>query len=302
MLSTKSLYPSLHWQKETTATKTTWARCELQVSLAQGLGSSWAWFCAQLQGVKQSHAVLEAAQSCNYPKGSVPATRRGLKLNHGLVPWQGKWCLLEQDVIGRHWRAWQQRGQALPWAELLFQVSHHREESDLKCRDMAESIVCAAPVNALIAPNLTAPQKWDREHSKTVRKIPAPESNGSLSPLASHKLQVTLWMSCISGYFWLLQKLHNLSCIKEPRDRKHLFCSPLHPFHKDCSKFSFCSNPIQFHSPLIRTNSLIIWLTSKNWRELRPSNPSVSSTGWNDFWLLPSHVNGSCLKVTIYGC
>lgn len=144
MLSTKSLYPSLHWQKETTATKTTWARCELQVSLAQGLGSSWAWFCAQLQGVKQSHAVLEAAQSCNYPKGSVPATRRGLKLNHGLVPWQGKWCLLEQDVIGRHWRAWQQRGQALPWAELLFQVSHHREESDLKCRDMGrEYCVCS---------------------------------------------------------------------------------------------------------------------------------------------------------------
>lgn len=49
-------------------------------------------------------------------------------------------------------------GQALPWAELLFQVSHHREESGLKCRDMAESIVCAAPVNALIAPKLTAPK------------------------------------------------------------------------------------------------------------------------------------------------
>lgn len=128
------------------------------------------------------------------------------------------------------------------------------------------------------------------------------DSNGSLSPRASHKLQVTVWMSCVPGYFWLLQKLHNLSCIKEPRDRKHLFCSPLHPFHKDCSKFSFCSNPLQFHSPLIRTNSLIIWLTCKNWRELRPSNPSVSSTGWNDFWLLPSHVNRSCLKVSIYGC
>lgn len=166
--------------------------------------------------------------------------------------------------------------------------------------------MCAAPGSALTAPNLTAPQKWHREHSKTREEIPNPgilESNGSLSPLASHKLQVTLPMSCIPGYFWLFQKLHNLSCVKEPRDRKHLFCSPLHPFHKDCSKFGFCSTPIRFHSPLLRTNSLIIWLTSKNWRELRPSNPSLSSTGWNDFWLLPSHVNGfACLKVTIYSC
>lgn len=183
-------------------------------------------------------------------------------------------------------------GTELPWAQLLFEVSHHREESGLKCRDMAESIVCAAPVSAL-----TAPWKWDQEHSNTVSKFPTlPESKGSLSPLAStssrlHFLNVF--------YPWLLQRLHNLSCMKEPKDRKHLFCSPLHPLHKDCSKYSFCSNHIQFHSPLIRTNSLIIWLISKNWRELRPSNPSVDEmiSGFS-----PSHVNDSCLKVTIYGC
>lgn len=175
-------------------------------------------------------------------------------------------------MIGRHWCVWQRRGQALPWAEPLFQVSHHREESGLKCTDMAESIVCAAPVSALtaanlIAPNLIAPQKWDREHSNTVSEFPNPSwKQWKSEPFGFHKLQVTLWMSCIPDYFWLLQRLHNLSCMKEPRDRKHLFCSPLHPFHKDCSKFSFCSNPIQFHSPLIRTNTLIIWLTSKNWR------------------------------------
>lgn len=156
----------------------------------RGWGSSWAWFCAQVQGVKVTNSS-RASTKLQLSKGLCSVMRSGLKLNHGLGPWQGKWYFLEQDVIGRHWCVWQQRGQALLWAELLLQVSHHREESGLKCTDMAESIACAAPVSALtaanlIAPNLIAPQKWDREHSNTASEFPTPpESSGSLSPLAS---------------------------------------------------------------------------------------------------------------------
>lgn len=51
----------------------------------------------------------------------------------------------------------------MPWVELLFQVSHLREEFDLKCRDMEESVVYAALAKCsdstnLIAPNLIAPR------------------------------------------------------------------------------------------------------------------------------------------------
>lgn len=178
-----------------------------------------------------------------------------------------------------------------------FKVHRHGKEycvcSTCKCSDSSKSDSTKPDSTTKVRQGAFKYSEW----------IPNPSwKQWKSEPFGFHKLQVILWMSCIPDYFWLLQRLHNLSCIKEPRDRKHLFCSPLHPFHKDCSKFSFCSNPIQFHSPLVRTNTLIIWLTSKNWKELRPSNLSVSSTGWSDFWLLSSHVNGSCLKVTIYGC
>lgn len=173
MLGTKSLYPSLHWQKETTATKTTWG--QVRAARQPGPGAGRAAGLGSVLSSKESNSptqfqsfVLTKLQlskglcSCHQERAETPPW-----------PWAlaRKWCLLEQDEIGRHWCVWQGRGQALPWAELLFQVSHHREESGLKCRDTAESVVCAAPVSALTAPNLTAPQKWHREHSKTAMEV-----------------------------------------------------------------------------------------------------------------------------------
>lgn len=70
-------------------------------------------------------------------------------------------------------------------------------------------------------------------------------------------------------------------CIQEPKDKKHLFCSPVHPSYKGCSKSCFCTNLIQFHG------TLLIWMPPKSLREIRSSNPPVSSTGSNVFWLFP---------------
>lgn len=40
MLGTKSLYPSLHWQKETTATKTTWGQVRAASQPGPGAGGA----------------------------------------------------------------------------------------------------------------------------------------------------------------------------------------------------------------------------------------------------------------------
>lgn len=140
MLGTKNLYPSLHWQKERTATKTTWGQVWAASQPGPGAG-----------GVAGLGSVL-SSKSPRVTHSSRASTK--LKLSKGLCSWHEEgaetqpwpWALareMMQDVIGRHWCVWQRRGQALPWAELLFQVSHHREESGLKCRDTAEYCVCS---------------------------------------------------------------------------------------------------------------------------------------------------------------
>lgn len=91
-LGTKNLYPSLHWQKETTATKTTWGQVWAASQPGPGLGE-WLGLvlCSAPRSARVTHSS-RASTKLQLSKGFCSCDEEGAETQPW--PWAlaGKWC------------------------------------------------------------------------------------------------------------------------------------------------------------------------------------------------------------------
>lgn len=92
-LGTKSLYPSLHWQKETTATKTTWGQVWAATQPGPGLGE---WLGLVLCSAPRSQRITRSSRvstKLQLSKGFCSCHEEGAETQPWPRLWQGKWYL-----------------------------------------------------------------------------------------------------------------------------------------------------------------------------------------------------------------